>query len=229
MSVSQTVIQGKNYIAGRWQLGQNAPFESTDPYNDDVIWEGCLSSAADAQAAVAAARAAFPAWAGLPVQRREEVLRAYAKNLEEHQSEVAELISREMGKPLWDSLGEVAAMVGKVEISAKALRDRCGTREARVGDARSVTRFKPHGVVAVFGAFNFPGHLPNGHIVPALLAGNTVVFKPSTQTPAVGQRMVELLQESGLPEGAINLVHANRVAGKALSRVLGCGWIVLYG
>ena len=80
-----------------------------------------------------------------------------------------------------------------------------------------MTRFKPHGVVAVFGAYNFPGHLPNGHIVPALLAGNTVVFKPSTQTPAVGQRMVELLEESGVPAGVMNLLHANRVAGKVLA------------
>ncbi len=217
MSAADPVITGNNYIAGNWQPGQDSAFQSTDPYNGAAIWEGCMSSAADAEAAIEAARAAFPAWAGLSLQRREELLRNYANKLDENKPALAELISRDMGKPLWESLGEVGAMIGKVEISIKALHDRCGTREAPLGDARSVTRFKPHGVVGVFGAYNFPGHLPNGHIVPALLAGNTVVFKPSTQTPAVGQRMVELLEESGLPPGTINLLHANRVGGKVLA------------
>jgi succinylglutamic semialdehyde dehydrogenase len=137
--------------------------------------------------------------------------------LEQGKLQLAELISQEVGKPLWESLTEVGAMIGKIAISVKAFEDRCGTRQSPLGDARSVTRFKPHGVVAIFGPFNFPGHLPNGHIVPALLAGNTIVFKPSELTPAVGQRMVELLSDSGLPAGVINLVQGARDTGIALA------------
>src|SRR5205814_5708199 len=102
--------------------------------------------------------------------------------------------SRETGKPRWESLGEVDAMIGKIEISVTAYHDRTGERSKEVaGGAEGVTRFKPYGAVAVFGPFNFPAHLPNGHIIPALLAGNTIVHKPSEQAPLVALPMTDML------------------------------------
>ena len=131
---------------------------------------------------------------------------------------MAELIARETGKPLWETRTEAAAMVGKVEISIKAFDERTGTRQSEIAGATAMLRHKPHGVVAVFGPYNFPGHLPNGHIVPALLAGNTVVLKPSELTPAVAEKMVQLWQRVGLPNGVLNLLQGEKATGIALAR-----------
>ena len=206
-----------NFIGGRWQNGSGQRFQSTDPFDESPIWEGITSTEADVAAAVGAARRAFPDWAAAPYQQREELLLKYGELLAAAKDELAMLISREMGKPLWESRGEAGAMQAKVAVSIQAHQDRCGTRETVVGDATSVTRFKPHGVVGVFGPYNFPGHLPNGHIVPALLAGNTVVFKPSELTPAVGEQLGQLYEESGLPAGVVNLVQGGRETGVALA------------
>jgi succinylglutamic semialdehyde dehydrogenase len=111
-------------------------------------------------------------------------------------------------------------MIGKIDISIKAYQERTKSTEQDVAGARSITRHKPHGVTAVFGPFNLPGHLPNGHIVPALLAGNTVVFKPSKFTPMVAQQVVELWQQAGLPKGVINLLQGEREIGRHRRPVL---------
>jgi succinylglutamic semialdehyde dehydrogenase len=118
---------------------------------------------------------------------------------------------------LWESDEEVGAMVGKVALSIQAVKERRSPQQFELAGATAAVRFKPHGVVAVFGPFNFPGHLPNGHIVPALLAGNAVVFKPSEMTPAVAQKTAELWLAAGLPPGVLNLVHGARDTGAALA------------
>jgi delta 1-pyrroline-5-carboxylate dehydrogenase len=112
-------------------------------------------------------------------------LRAYAKEIEKRSDEIARTISREMGKVAWDAKGEVAAMIGKIEISIRAQAERAGAREEKAAFGAMTLSHHAHGVLGVFGPFNFPGHLPNGHIVPALLAGNCVLFKPSEVTPGV--------------------------------------------
>src|SRR3546814_3648726 len=127
---------------------------------------------------------------------------------------LASLIAREVGQPLWEARTEVTAMIGKVELSIRAYAQRTGHSTAAGGH---VLRHKPHGVVAVFGPYNFPGHLPNGHIVPALLAGNCVVFKPSEQTPAVGAAMVACWQAAGLPDGVLTLVQGELMTGEAVA------------
>jgi succinylglutamic semialdehyde dehydrogenase len=134
------------------------------------------------------------------------------------EAQFAQLIARETGKPLWEAKTEVAAVVGKVEISINAYMQRTGTtrQEAALGSKIAV-RHKPHGVLAVLGPYNFPAHLPNGHIVPALLAGNTVVFKPSEKTPAAGEMLVGLYHEAGVPEGAIRLLIGGPEEGRALA------------
>ncbi|MEO1497349.1 MAG: succinylglutamate-semialdehyde dehydrogenase [Planctomycetota bacterium] len=206
-----------NYIAGQWVAAGGEPFTSTDPYDESLVWEGRESTADDVSAAVDAARQAFPAWAALSLAKRIERLRAFEAQVVEHQASIAELISREVGKPLWEAKTEAVGMHKKIGISITAFEDRCGVAESEMGAAKVYTRYKPHGVVGVFGPFNFPAHLPNGHIVPALLAGNTVVFKPSEMTPAVGQKTIELWDAAGLPPGVINLVQGARNTGVALA------------
>ncbi|MBL9211157.1 MAG: succinylglutamate-semialdehyde dehydrogenase [Opitutaceae bacterium] len=189
------------------------PFTSRDPATGEVVWRGAAASAADIAAAVAAARAAFPAWAGRSLEERTAVLRAFAGRLDHHRAALATAISREVGKPRWEALTEVQAMIGKVEHAVRAYAQRCA--EFRGGPA--VTRFRPHGVIAVLGPFNFPGHLPNGHTVPALLAGNVVVFKPSERAPGVAELTAELWREAGLPAGVLTVVQGGRDTGAALA------------
>jgi len=178
--------------------------------------------------AVAAARAALPGWRALGMEGRVAALRAYQKIASSRVDEVAALICRETGKALWDCKAEAGLLGGKVDITLEqpeagphaALARVTGfdlpIAESRIGR----TRFRPHGVMAVLGPFNFPAHLANGHIVPALLLGNTIVFKPSDKTPAVGQLVAamfhEALQSVGAPAGVINLVQGGADIAKAI-------------
>jgi len=194
----------------------SASFVSIDPASGETIWEGAAASADDCARAVAAARAVSLAWAGQPADERIAVLQRYAAVLGERRSALAEAIARETGKPLWETETEVASMIGKVAISVKAMAERTGTRESETVFGRARLDHRPHGVMAVLGPYNFPGHLPNGHIVPALLAGNTIVFKPSEETPLVGQLLVEALHAAGVPKDAAILVQGGRDTGAAL-------------
>lgn len=194
----------------------NPLFASFDPATGDKLWEDVAASVDDCARAVDTARSAFPAWAARPVEERIAILSRYAEVLGERRAAVAEAIARETGKPHWEAQTEVAAMIGKVAISVKAMAERAGVRESGTAFGRMRLDHRPHGVMAVLGPYNFPGHLPNGHIVPALLAGNTVVFKPSEETPLVGQSIVEALHAAGVPADAVHLVQGGRDTGSAL-------------
>lgn len=194
----------------------SAHFASFDPASGDILWEGAAASASDCAEAVAAARAAFPAWAAQPATARAAILRRYAEILGERQAALAEAIARETGKPLWEAATEVTAMIGKVAISITAMDERTGQRENAMAFGRATLSHRPHGVMAVLGPYNFPGHLPNGHIVPALLAGNVVIFKPSEETPLVGQLLVEALHAAGVPRHVAALIQGGRETGAAL-------------
>ncbi|MGK8705178.1 succinylglutamate-semialdehyde dehydrogenase [Metapseudomonas otitidis] len=206
-----------HYIAGAWQAGQGEAFGSLNPVTQESVWSGQGASAEQVEAAVAAARAAFPAWARLSLDARIAVLERFAATLKTRADELARCIGEETGKPLWESATEVTSMVNKVAISIQSYRERTGEKSGPLADATAVLRHKPHGVVAVFGPYNFPGHLPNGHIVPALLAGNAVVFKPSELTPKVAELTVQCWIEAGLPAGVLNLVQGGRETGVALA------------
>lgn len=205
-----------NFINGRWRDGSGETFVSTNPATGETVWAGPAASETDVAAAVDAAREAFVTWSLTSLDDRIAVIRRYAELVNENKPELAALISAEAGKVMWDALGEATAMANKIEISLKAYEERTGSREAVNGAIRSKLSHRPHGVMAVFGPYNFPGHLPNGHIVPALIAGNTVVFKPSELTPAVAERMVKFWEEAGLPAGVLNLVQGARDTGAAL-------------
>jgi len=206
-----------HYIAGQWQPGQGESLQSLDPVSQAVLWQGRGATAAQVDAAVASARGAFSLWAAHSLDGRIAVLERFAACLKSRADEVGRAIGEETGKPLWEAATEVNSMVGKVAISIQSYRERTGEKSGPLGDATAVLRHKPHGVVAVFGPYNFPGHLPNGHIVPALLAGNCVLFKPSELTPKVAELTVQCWIEAGLPEGVLSLLQGGRETGVALA------------
>ncbi|MEQ1929667.1 MAG: succinylglutamate-semialdehyde dehydrogenase [Parvularculaceae bacterium] len=204
------------FIDGRWREGSGPGFSSIDPSTGQVAFEGNTATRDDVSQAVSAARASFPAWALTPAAERVEIMELYRDIIQRDAEKLARLISEETGKPFWETKTEAATVAGKVDFSIKAHAERTGTREAP-GATRAVLRHKPHGVMAVLGPFNFPAHLPNGHIVPALIAGNTIVFKPSELAPGPGAFIVEAMAEAGVPDGVINLVQGGRETGEALS------------
>ncbi|MBS0478322.1 MAG: succinylglutamate-semialdehyde dehydrogenase [Proteobacteria bacterium] len=188
---------------------------SHEPATGAELWRGAVG---DADAEVTIARASWAEWAAKPVTFRIETLRRYANAVRKHAERFADLIARETGKPLWEAKTEVESVVAKVDISVSAYSERTGQRrmESPMG-SRMALRHKPHGVLAVLGPYNFPAHLPNGHIVPALIAGNAVVFKPSEKTPASGAFMIDCLREAGVPDGCARVLIGGPAEGKALA------------
>ena len=200
---------------------------STDPATGKEVWSGAIG---DASAEVAAARAAWPAWAAHSHAYRIEALRRFANVVRKSEAEFAELISRETGKPFWEARTEVAAVVNKVEISITAYAERTPQKKVEAAlSNRVAVRHKPHGVLAVLGPYNFPAHLPNGHIVPALIAGNAVVFKPSEKTPATGALLVDCFHKAGIPEGVVRLLVGGPEQGKALASEPGIDGLLFTG
>lgn len=210
-------MQTTLFINGEWIAGQGHTIQSVDPAKNQIIWEGKAATSEQVDLAVKAARNSAPDWAAQSVTQRLTIIKAYGDLLGQNKAALTKLIAKETGKPEWETATEVGAMVGKIGISEKAYFERTGTVENPMPVGQAFIRHKPHGVVAVFGPYNFPGHLPNGHIVPALLAGNTIVFKPSDLTPAVAAFMVELWAQAGLPAGVLNLVQGEVETGKALA------------
>ncbi len=203
-----------HFIQGEWQTGGAEAFSKSNPVTGETLWQGKAASAAQVAAACDAARAAFPGWARRPFAERQACVERFASLLETDKSALADTIAQETGKPRWETLTEVQAMINKIAISIKAYHSRTGEQ----AEGESSLRHRPHGVLAVFGPYNFPGHLPNGHIVPALLAGNCVVFKPSELTPLTAEKTVRLWQDAGLPTGVIALVQGGRDTGQALAQ-----------
>lgn len=204
-------------INGEWLSGLGDQFSKTNPGDLSTIWSGRAASEEQVDAAVDAARHAFPAWARMELEVRIEILNRFVTNLNQAREHLADVIAQETGKPKWEALTEVQAMMNKVQISVQAYHERSGQKVTAMAEGQAVLRHRPHGVLAVFGPYNFPGHLPNGHIVPALLAGNCVVFKPSELTPWTAQVTMEIWQQSGLPAGVLNLVQGAKETGMALS------------
>jgi succinylglutamic semialdehyde dehydrogenase len=210
--------QGNLYINGTWSPAQGAAWNKLDPVSQEVIWQGAEATAAQVEQACQSARAAFAAWARRPLAERIEVIHRFASLLEQNKQQLATVISRETSKPIWETLTEVQSMIAKVAISIRAYHERTGESITEMADGAASLRHRPHGVLAVFGPYNFPGHLPNGHIIPALIAGNTIVFKPSELTPWTAEETVKLWHAAGLPAGVLNLVQGGRSTGEALAQ-----------
>lgn len=221
-------------IAGQWRPIPGSSIISTNPARPaETIWSGAprLEHIGDA---IETARKALPAWSRRPREERFAILRKYADLCKSRQKQIAELIADETGKVMWDAEGEASALAGKVDITLDA---------SETGPLRRVTGFdlplgpgrigrawfRPHGVMAVVAPFNFPAHLANGHIVPALAMGNTVVLKPSDKAPAVGQLLGELFEAAGVPAGVVNVVQGGAEAAKALVAHPGIDGILFTG
>lgn len=187
---------------------------SHEPATGAELWRGAFGNVDDA---VARARKAWPQWAAQPLAKRIELVRRFANEVRKELDEFAELIAKETGKPLWEARTEVEAVIGKVEISVSAYAERTGQRKLDSAlQGAAALRHKPHGVMAVLGPYNFPAHLPNGHMVPALIAGNAVILKPSEKTPAVAEKLVSFFHKAGIPQDIVQLLIGGPEEGKGL-------------
>ncbi len=205
-----------HFIQGEWRAGTGSPIYSINPATGEQVFETYSATKADVHDAYCAAKAAYGIWKETPLSERIDTLKAFAQILDNRQTSLAQAISLETGKPFWESHQEVKSMIGKVAISIDAYAIRCAQRESELPQGKSLTRHKPHGIAAILGPFNLPGHLPNGHIVPALLAGNTVIFKPSEYTPLTGSLMAQCWEMAKLPAGVFNLIQGGKETGEAV-------------
>lgn len=218
-----------HFINGQWILGEGQTFRSFDSATQKMLWEGQGALQQEINKAIEAAKAASDSWGNSDFGYREKFLKAYERTLASVKEPMALAISQENGKPLWEAKAEVETMLNKIDISIEAYKLRCPTTSKPYQQGSCVTRHRPHGVLAVFGPYNFPGHLPNGHIVPALLAGNTVLFKPSELTPYVAELIAECWQASGLPPGVFNLLQGDKETGKLLAAHPGIDGVLFTG
>jgi len=213
----ETLQRPGNYIAGAFRSPEQPDGELTI-YSPADASDRCAVhgfARTDLDAAVAAARLAWPSWRRLSIEQRAQYLRAYQARLRANHAAMTQTIAREVGKPLWEAKTEVDAMIAKVDLTLG--EGQRFTADVVLSDLPGEIRHRPLGVVAVIGPFNFPGHLPNGHIVPALLLGNCVVHKPSEKTPSAGTWMARCFHEAGLPAGVWNLVQGPGELGARLS------------
>ncbi len=200
---------------------------SYEPATGAELWRG---KSGETDREIAAAREAWPKWAAASLNDRMSAIRSFASRVRSETEKFADLIARETGKPLWEARLEVEAVAACVDLSIRAYADRTSQRriEGKVG-ARNALRHKPHGILAVIGPYNAPAQLPNAHIIPALIAGNAVIFKPSEKAPAVGQFLVDLYRKSGIPEGAIRVLHGGAETGQALAAHPGIDGLLFTG
>lgn len=204
------------YINGKWIEGNGDSFSSINPATGEEIWQGNSADQSDIEQAVRAARQASYDWAETSYTDRIKFLQKFSDIIKEKSEELAIALAKDTGKPLWESKTEIAAMTGKLAISEQAYAERCNEKENIVADHKASTRFKPHGVALVICPFNFPGHIPNGHIIPALLAGNTVIVKPSSLTPYISHKIIECWHQAGIPAGTINCLQGDGQVGRNL-------------
>lgn len=191
-------------------------FTSTNPATGATLWMGHEASVTDVDHAIRRAKQGFASFSQLSLEERLRYVRAFGEKLAEKQMAFAEAISQEMGKPRWEALLEVKTALSKIDISIQAYHDRTPRREGTIKDGIIVTRHHPQGVIGVMSPFNFPIHLAHGHILPALIAGNTIVLKPSELVPMCAALYVDLWKSIGLPDGVIECVQGGPLVGTAL-------------
>lgn len=187
---------------------------SYEPATGAELWRGKHGNVDDI---VGRARRAWPAWAAQPLSTRMELVRRFANEVRKDSDKLATMIARETGKPLWEARTELESVINKVEISIRAYAERTSQRKLdNAMQGTAALRHKPHGVMAVLGPYNFPAHLPNGHIVPALIAGNAIVFKPSEKTPATAELLVQCFHRAGISAAVVQLLIGGPAEGQAL-------------
>ncbi|WP_052456854.1 succinylglutamate-semialdehyde dehydrogenase [Candidatus Ishikawella capsulata] len=205
-----------NFINGKWKSGHGTIINKIAPEDKSVIWRAHSADYDDVNEACESASNAFNYWSKINIEQRMGYINHYVTLLHKYKQQIATIISQETSKPLWETYIEVQSMIDKVLISKVSWEKRTGYGEIKISNKRILLHHKAHGVMAVFGPYNFPGHLPNGHIIPALIAGNTVVFKPSELTPATAEIITKIWQETNLPDGVLNLIQGDKKTGQML-------------
>jgi alpha-ketoglutaric semialdehyde dehydrogenase len=207
--VATAVRTFKNFIGGEWiDAASGETFETSSPANGETLGVFPRSGAEDVDRAVEAAKAAYEEWRLVPAPRRGEILFRFGQLLADHKDEVAELMAREMGKVLPEAAGDVQEAIDMSFYMGGEGRRLFGqTTPSELRDKFNMSVRQPIGVIGVITPWNFPIAIPSWKIAPALVCGNTIVFKPATDTPLLGERFVELLVEAGVPAGVINIVH----------------------
>ncbi|MFM9935088.1 MAG: succinylglutamate-semialdehyde dehydrogenase [Novosphingobium sp.] len=187
---------------------------SFEPATGSELWRGKVG---DVEDVVARARRAWPTWASQPLSTRIELLRRFANEVRKESDKLASMIARETGKPLWEARSEVDGVVDRVEVSIRAYADRTSQRKLDSAlNGTAAVRHKPHGVLAVISPYNMPALLPAGHIIPALIAGNVVVFKPSEKTPATGELLTRCFHRAGISAAVVQVLFGGPAQGQAL-------------
>ncbi len=200
---------------------------SYEPATGLELWRGKVGNVDEA---VSQANRAWPAWAAQPLATRMELLRRFANEVRKDAEKLATTIARETGKPNWEAQAEVENVVGRVEIAIRAYAERSAQRKLDSAlQGAAAVRHKPHGVLAVLGPFNFPAQLPAGHIIPALIAGNAVVFKPSEKAPASAEALVHCFHRAGIPAGVVQLLIGGPDAGQSLALHDGVNGVLFTG
>src|SRR3989441_3451552 len=216
------MIEVRNYIRGEWvSIRQGREIEVRNPADqDEIVGKGFLASAREAEAALAAASEALPAWSRMPAPKRGEIVERAADLLRAEQDDVARLLTREEGKTVAEAKGEIYRAYNVLNYTAGQSRRMGGTTiPSELPKNFAYTMRQPLGVVALITPWNFPICIPAWKIAPALVAGNTVIFKPSSTTPLTGARLVEIFERAGVPPGVLNLlVGSSSDVGDLLTR-----------
>jgi acyl-CoA reductase-like NAD-dependent aldehyde dehydrogenase len=209
----------RNYIGGEWvDATGDETFDSTNPATGELIGVFPKSTVEDTDRAVEAAKAAYESWRLVPAPKRAEILFRVAQSFVEHKDELTELMVQEMGKVRAEAGGDVQEAIDMTYYMAGEGRRMFGqTTPSEMPDKFQMSVRLPVGVVGAITPWNFPIAIPSWKIAPALVCGDTVVFKPATDTPALAERFVEIFEEAGLPPGVLNIVHGGgSVVGERL-------------
>ena len=200
---------------------------SIEPATGAEFWRG---SAGDVDDLVERARRVWPAWAAQPLSTRMELVRRFANEVRKEAERLAATIARETGKPAWDAHAEVENVIAKVEISIRAYADRSAQRKLDSAlQGTTAVRHKPHGVLAVISPFSAPAQVPSAHIIPALIAGNAVIFKPSEKAPATGQLLARCFHRAGISGAVMQLCIGGPAEGAALAEHEGIDGVLFTG
>ncbi|MCY4263575.1 MAG: succinylglutamate-semialdehyde dehydrogenase [Gammaproteobacteria bacterium] len=219
----------QHFVDGKWVTGGSHYFESLSPIDNSLLWRGSAAKSALVLRALAAAHAALNSWRELSIEQRKGFIDRFVKKLKANHDQLTQILHLETGKPVWECKTEIASMQAKADISFRAYAERTGERQTETDGIQLTLAHKPIGVFVVLGPYNFPGHLPNGHIIPALLAGNTIIFKPSELTPLFGELVVQCWEQAGLPRGVLNLVQGEADTGRLLAGLDGIDGLLFTG
>ena len=211
----------KNYINGKWiEAKSGKTFVKINPATEEEIGSFPYSAPEDVDIAVKSAKNAFPKWSKLPIPTRGRIMRSFGDLMLEHKEELARIETQEMGKVLKETRGDVQEGIDTAYYAfGEAVRFFGHTVPSELPNKICLTFRRPVGVAGLITPWNFPAAIPCWKILPALLSGNTIVLKPSRESPCTTTRLVELLIEAGVPDGVVNLVHGpGGVVGEAICK-----------